>query len=213
MVEETEKVVKKSVFKKETTKKSNSIRKLVLNKDKERIAEKTKEKNASTSDNVDDKKESVKVEEISANQVRIVKTKIQKKSGPDKLNRTYATGKRKNAIAKVWLKKGSGKIIVNGKNISEYLQRPILEVEVNVPFVVTGTEDKYDVICTAIGGGLSGQAGAIKHGITKALLEYNTEAYRKLLKDAGLLTRDSRVVERKKPGLKKARKGQVFSKR
>jgi small subunit ribosomal protein S9 len=205
MVEKTEKIVKRPVFKKESAKKSSSIRKLGLNKDKEK-----KVVESETSNN---KKENVKIEEVSANQVRIVKTKIQKKSGPDKLNRTYATGKRKNAIAKVWLKKGSGKITINGKNISEYLQRPILEVEVSVPFVITGTEDKYDVICTAIGGGLSGQAGAIKHGITKALVEYNTEAYRKLLKDAGLLTRDSRVVERKKPGLKKARKGQVFSKR
>jgi len=108
---------------------------------------------------------------------------------------------------------GNGNISINGIEASKYLKRPILEVMVNVPFVVTETQGKYDVVCTVCGGGLSGQAGAIKHGIAKALNILNPEAYRKFLKSAGLLTRDSRIVERKKAGLKKARKGQVFSKR
>lgn len=154
----------------------------------------------------------VEVKEVSNNQVKIVKkTKI--KSKTDSLNRTYATGKRKDAVARVWLKKGDGKITINNKNATDYLKRPILDVIINIPFVITETQEKFDAFCTVSGGGLSGQAGAVKHGIAKALNELNEEAYRKALKSAGLLTRDSRVVERKKPGLKKARKGQVFSKR
>ncbi|MDR2760814.1 MAG: 30S ribosomal protein S9 [Rickettsiales bacterium] len=125
----------------------------------------------------------------------------------------YATGKRKNAVAKVWLKKGKGEIIVNKKPVDEYIKRAILEVIIRTPFEVTKTDGAFDVVCQAIGGGLSGQAGAIRHGIAKALTLLNSEAYRGDLKRAGLLTRDSRVVERKKAGLKKARKGQVFSKR
>lgn len=154
----------------------------------------------------------VEIKEVSINQVKMVKKNNEAKA-LDKLDRAYATGKRKNAIAKVWLKKGSGKFSINGKPAIDYLQRPILEVIVNVPFGVTDTEDKFDIICTVKGGGLSGQAGAIKHGISKALLIFNSEAFKGELKKAGLLTRDSRVVERKKPGLKKARKGQVFSRR
>ena len=125
---------------------------------------------------------------------------------------TYATGKRKNAIAKVWLSNGTGNITVNGKPADEYLKRAILGVIINQPFGKTGTEGKFDIDCTVLGGGLSGQAGAIKHAISIALQLLNPEL-RGVLKSAGFLTRDSRVVERKKAGLKKARKGQVYQKR
>ncbi len=127
-------------------------------------------------------------------------------------NTTYATGKRKNAIAKVWLSSGTGKITVNGKPADEYLKRAILGVIINQPFGITETEGKFDIDCTVLGGGLSGQAGAIKHAISIALQLLNPEL-RGVLKAAGFLTRDSRVVERKKAGLKKARKGQVYQKR
>lgn len=157
----------------------------------------------------------IDVKKISDGKVKIVKkeTEPKKKTNQGLNGRSYATGKRKNAIAKVWLVKGSGNIKINGVDALSYLKRPILEVIINTPFVVTDTTGKFDINCSVIGGGLSGQAGAIKHGISKALLNHNPEAYRKDLKSAGLLTRDSRIVERKKPGLKKARKGQVFSKR
>lgn len=157
----------------------------------------------------------IDIKKISEGKVKIVKkdTESKKKANQNFDGKSYATGKRKNAIAKVWLTKGGGNIKINGVDALDYLKRPILEVIINTPFVVTDTVGKFDIVCTAIGGGLSGQAGAIKHGISKALLNHNPEAYRKDLKSAGLLTRDSRIVERKKPGLKKARKGQVFSKR
>lgn len=156
----------------------------------------------------------VDIEKISESKIKIVKKEANtKKVKNNSNNGFYATGKRKNAIAKVWLKKGSGNIKINNLEALIYLKRPILEVMINTPFSVTDTKDKFDVVCNVLGGGLSGQAGAIKHGIAKAMLSFNSEAYRKNLKAAGLLTRDSRVVERKKPGLKKARKGQVFSKR
>jgi small subunit ribosomal protein S9 len=154
----------------------------------------------------------VEIKNISNERVEIVKKSSNKKD-LDIKGRAYATGKRKSAIAKVWLKKGKGDITINGKPANEYLKRAILDVIINIPFDVTNTKNVYDVACNVIGGGLSGQAGAIKHGISKALLVFNSEAYRKDLKHAGLLTRDARVVERKKAGLKKARKGQVFSKR
>ncbi|MDR2777691.1 MAG: 30S ribosomal protein S9 [Rickettsiales bacterium] len=131
----------------------------------------------------------------------------------DRSGRVYATGKRKDAVARVWLYRGNGNIIVNNIGALEYFRRPILEVMVNVPFTVTNTQGQFDVTCFVNGGGLSGQAGALKHAIAKAMLAHNPEAYRTELKLSGLLTRDPRVVERKKPGLKKARKGQVFSKR
>ena len=127
-------------------------------------------------------------------------------------NATYATGKRKNAIAKVWLSQGNGTITINGKPADEYIKRAILGVIINQPFQKTDTESKFDINCTVIGGGLSGQAGAIKHAISIALQLLNPEL-RGALKSAGFLTRDSRVVERKKAGLKKARKGQVYQRR
>jgi len=124
----------------------------------------------------------------------------------------YATGKRKESVATVWLKPGDGKITVNEKDYKEYFSRDTLVSMINEPLNVTGTVNSYDITATIIGGGVSGQAGALRHGISKALLEVNPE-YRTLLKKEGFLTRDPRVKERKKYGLKKARKRPQFSKR
>lgn len=130
----------------------------------------------------------------------------------DALGRAYATGKRKDAVARVWVKAGSGKIVVNGKDMSAYFARPVLQLIVNQPFQIAGVEGQYDVYATVAGGGLSGQAGAVKHGISKAL-QLHEPALRAPLKAAGFLTRDSRVVERKKYGKAKARRSFQFSKR
>ena len=130
----------------------------------------------------------------------------------DKLGRAYATGKRKNAIARVWIKPGSGKVVVNGKTMAEYFARPVLQMILRQPFTVANVEGQFDVMATVAGGGLSGQAGAVKHGVSKALQLYEP-ALRGALKAAGFLTRDSRVVERKKYGKAKARKSFQFSKR
>jgi len=130
----------------------------------------------------------------------------------DKLGRAYATGKRKNSIARVWLKKGTGKVVINDIEAPKYLKRAILVTIMNQPFEVTGMEGVYDITATVKGGGLSGQAGAVRHGIAVALQRFNPSE-RDTLKKAGLLTRDPRVVERKKPGRKKARKGRTYKKR
>ncbi len=130
----------------------------------------------------------------------------------DELGRSYATGKRKDAVARVWIKPGSGKVVVNGKAMDAYFARPVLQMILRQPFTVAGVEGEFDVMATVKGGGLSGQAGAVKHGISKALQLYEP-ALRPALKAAGFLTRDSRVVERKKFGKAKARKSFQFSKR
>ncbi len=130
----------------------------------------------------------------------------------DALGRSYATGKRKDAIARVWIRPGSGKVTVNGKEINTYFARPVLQMILKQPFQVAGVEGQFDVMATVVGGGLSGQAGAVKHGISKALQLYDP-ALRPALKAAGFLTRDSRVVERKKYGKRKARRSFQFSKR
>ena len=130
----------------------------------------------------------------------------------DELGRSYATGKRKDAVARVWIKPGSGKVVVNGKDMSGYFARPVLQMILRQPFTVAGVEDQFDVMATVKGGGLSGQAGAVKHGISKALQLYDP-SLRGALKAAGFITRDSRVVERKKPGKRKARRSFQFSKR
>ena len=130
----------------------------------------------------------------------------------DQKDRAYATGKRKNSIARVWLKKGDGKISINGKNLESYFSRPVLQMIVNQPLEVIQSVGSYEIMATVKGGGLSGQAGAIRHGISKALTLYDT-GLRAPLKKVGFLTRDSRVVERKKPGLAKARRSFQFSKR
>jgi len=125
----------------------------------------------------------------------------------------YATGKRKEAVAKVWLKPGSGNITINGKTLDEFLGgREALKLRVKWPLMLTKQEGSVDIIVTVFGGGFAAQADAVKHGISKALVEYAPE-FRQILKPAGLLTRDSRVVERKKYGKKKARRSPQFSKR
>ena len=130
----------------------------------------------------------------------------------DETGRSYATGKRKDAVARVWIKAGAGKITVNGKAMNTYFARPVLQMVIGQAFSVAGVEDQFDVKATVKGGGLSGQAGAVKHGISKALCLYEP-SLRGALKSAGFLTRDSRVVERKKYGKPKARKSFQFSKR
>ncbi|MGQ0610364.1 MAG: 30S ribosomal protein S9 [Paracoccaceae bacterium] len=130
----------------------------------------------------------------------------------DKLGRSYATGKRKNAVARVWVKPGSGKVTVNGKEMAAYFARPVLQMILKQPFTIANVEGQFDVVATVAGGGLSGQAGAVKHGISKALQLYEP-TLRGALKAAGFLTRDSRVVERKKYGKAKARRSFQFSKR
>jgi small subunit ribosomal protein S9 len=130
----------------------------------------------------------------------------------DDLGRSYATGKRKDAVARVWLKPGAGRITVNGRDLETYFARPTLRMIINQPFVTAERAGQYDVICTVKGGGLSGQAGAVRHGISKALTYYEP-TLRPVLKSGGFLTRDSRVVERKKYGRAKARRSFQFSKR
>ena len=130
----------------------------------------------------------------------------------DALGRSYATGKRKDAVARVWIKPGSGKVTVNGRDMNTYFARPVLQMVLRQPFSVAGVAGEFDVMATVKGGGLSGQAGAVKHGISKALQLYEP-SLRAPLKAAGFLTRDARVVERKKYGKRKARRSFQFSKR
>ncbi len=130
----------------------------------------------------------------------------------DKQGRSYATGKRKNAVARVWVKPGKGKITVNEREVEAYFMRPVLRMLITQPFMATNRLNEFDVVCTVAGGGLSGQAGAVRHGISKALTYYEP-SLRPALKAGGFLTRDPRVVERKKYGRKKARRSFQFSKR
>jgi small subunit ribosomal protein S9 len=130
----------------------------------------------------------------------------------DALGRSYATGRRKDAVARVWIKPGKGDITVNGKRVGQYFARPVLRMLITQPFLVADRYNQFDVYCTVTGGGLSGQAGAVRHGISRALTYYEPEL-RGILKAAGFLTRDPRVVERKKYGKAKARRSFQFSKR
>jgi small subunit ribosomal protein S9 len=130
----------------------------------------------------------------------------------DKLGRAYATGKRKDAVARVWIKPGAGKVMVNSREVEVYFARPVLRMMIQQPLVAAQRAGQYDVICTVTGGGLSGQAGAVRHGLSKALTHFEPEL-RGVLKKGGFLTRDSRVVERKKYGKAKARRSFQFSKR
>ena len=144
--------------------------------------------------------------EIDHNNEKSVISKI------DKLGRSYATGRRKDSTARVWVKKGSGQIKINGKEMNLYFSRPVLQMQLNHVFEIANRNNEFDIIATVKGGGLSGQAGAVKHGISRALSYFEPDL-RKPLKAAGLLTRDSRSVERKKYGKAKARKSFQFSKR
>jgi len=130
----------------------------------------------------------------------------------DALGRSYATGRRKDAVARVWVKPGKGEITVNGKKVGQYFARPVLRMLITQPFLVADRYNQFDVFCTVKGGGLSCQAGAVRHGISRALTSYEPDL-RTILKAAGFLTRDSRVVERKKYGRMKARRSFQFSKR
>lgn len=130
----------------------------------------------------------------------------------DAKGRSYATGRRKESVARVWLKPGAGRITVNGRDVETYFARPVLRMIMNQPFEAAGRAQQFDVICTVKGGGLSGQAGAVRHGISRAMVAYDP-SLRGALKVGGFLTRDSRRVERKKYGLRKARRSFQFSKR
>ena len=130
----------------------------------------------------------------------------------DKQGRAYATGKRKDAVARVWIKPGAGKVMVNARDVEVYFARPVLRMMIQQPLTVSSRQGQFDVVCTVSGGGLSGQAGAVRHGLSKALMRYEPEL-RGVLKRGGFLTRDSRVVERKKYGRAKARRSFQFSKR
>lgn len=130
----------------------------------------------------------------------------------DKQGRAYGTGRRKDATARVWVKRGSGKITINGKSLEKYFARPVLRMVINQPFAVLQSEGKFDVTVTVAGGGLSGQAGAVRHGISRALDAYDP-SFRPALRKSGFMTRDSRTVERKKYGRAKARRSFQFSKR
>ena len=130
----------------------------------------------------------------------------------DKQGRAYATGKRKNAVARVWIKPGGGQVVVNEKPVEVFFSRPVLRMLIQQPLVAANRQGQYDVVCTVSGGGLSGQAGAVRHGISKALTNFEPDL-RPVLKHNGFLTRDARVVERKKYGKAKARRSFQFSKR
>ena len=130
----------------------------------------------------------------------------------DELGRSYGTGRRKDAISRVWMKPGKGVVIVNGKPLMDYFARPVLQMMLMQPFAIADRLNQYDIHCTVKGGGLSGQAGAVRHGLSRALVAYEP-GLRPLLKKHGFLTRDARVVERKKYGRRKARRSFQFSKR
>ena len=151
------------------------------------------------------------IEDLKNNDSALENTPLPEKK-VDEHGRAYATGKRKNAVARVWLKPGSGIIIINGKISDDYFARPVLRMLINQPLVAAERVDQFDVTCSVTGGGLSGQAGAIRHGISKCLVNFEPEV-KKILKPGGFLTRDSRVVERKKYGRAKARRSYQFSKR
>ena len=151
------------------------------------------------------------IEDLKNNDSALENTPLPEKK-VDEHGRAYATGKRKNAVARVWLKPGSGIIKINGKISDDYFARPVLRMLINQPLVASDRKEQLDITCSVTGGGLSGQAGAVRHGISKALVLFEPEL-KKILKSGGFLTRDSRVVERKKYGRRKARRSFQFSKR
>lgn len=148
----------------------------------------------------------------SAKSATAVKATKEKASAASNELTTYSTGRRKSAVARVWVKRGTGKITVNGKSFEQYFARPVLRMIINQPFAAIDRIGNFDITCTVVGGGLSGQAGAVRLGISRALDEYDS-VFHKPLRTGGFLTRDSRVVERKKYGHKKARRSFQFSKR
>ena len=227
---EEKKEVKKAPAKKATAKKeAKTTVKTVVKKTVAKEDGKTKKVNTTVNTvvetkvsrgskkSLDDLKDVVKEAEAPAKEAKVEVKAEPKAAEPrqpkkDKFGRSQAVGKKKDAIARVYLKLGKGKITVNDRDLKDYFPRPVLQMIINQPFAVTAREGQYDVVCTAIGGGLSGQAYALRHGISRALDLFEPELHT-ALKKAGFLTRDSRVVERKKPGLSKARKRFQFSKR
>ena len=160
----------------------------------------------------EENKETNSLDDLSKLKVDDIEEVVVNEPKIDKLGRSYATGRRKESTARVWVKRGTGKILINGKEMISYFARPVLQMQLNFVFDVTERKDQFDVIATVKGGGLSGQAGAVRHGLSRALSLFEPDL-RKPLKTAGMLTRDSRVVERKKYGRAKARKSFQFSKR
>ena len=158
------------------------------------------------------KKDLTTVETPVAEEATVVEAPAVREPKKDQWGRSQSVGKKKNAIARVIIKLGKGKITVNGRDMANYFPRPVLQMIINQPFAVTNREGQFDVDCTICGGGLSGQAYALRHGISRCLDLFEPELHT-TLKKAGFLTRDSRIVERKKPGLSKARKRFQFSKR
>ena len=152
------------------------------------------------------------VAEAPAADVPVKDEPVKREPKLDKFGRAYGTGRRKDAVARVWIKKGSGKVVVNKKDQDKYFERPTHLLVLNQPFLVADRVNQYDVICTVKGGGLSGQAGAVRHGISRALENFEPEL-RPALKKAGMLTRDDRIVERKKVGKHKARRSKQWAKR
>ena len=160
----------------------------------------------------EENKETNSLDDLSKLKVDVKEEIVVNEPKIDALGRSYATGRRKESTARVWVKRGTGKILINGKEMISYFARPVLQMQLNFVFDVTERKDQFDVIATVKGGGLSGQAGAVRHGLSRALSLFEPDL-RKPLKTAGMLTRDSRVVERKKYGRAKARKSFQFSKR
>ena len=218
------------VAKKETTKKTTATKSAAKKETKTVVKKSAAKDKAKTVKTVVETKVSRKAKSLDALKTIAVEktimeapvaqteaTKAPKANEPrqpkkDKFGRSQAVGKKKDAIARVYIKLGKGKITVNERDIKDYFPRPVLQMIINQPFAVTNREGQFDVMCTATGGGLSGQAYALRHGISRALDLFEPELH-SALKKAGFLTRDSRVVERKKPGLSKARKRFQFSKR
>ncbi len=209
--EATETATDTPAVKKAPVKKATTAKKTV----KEAVAVETvKKPRAKKTETADSASEDTGLKALKAAKATTQKAAAPKKekSATDSKGRTYATGKRKTSIARVWIMPGTGKIQVNGKDFEAYFRRPILKMMINQPFGVANRVGAYDVMATIKGGGLSGQAGALKHGISKALVLADSEL-RAAIKQAGFLTRDSRVVERKHYGHKKARRSFQFSKR
>ena len=202
------KTTKKAADKKTATKKADKVSKVIVEKKVSKVAK----KNLEDLKTVETVVEAPVQEETPVETTKVVETPAKREPQKDKLGRSQATGKKKDAIARVFIKMGKGKITVNDRDFKNYFPRPVLQMIINQPFVVTKREGQFDVVCTATGGGLSGQAYALRHGISRALDLFEPELHT-ALKKAGFLTRDSRVVERKKPGLSKARKRFQFSKR
>jgi small subunit ribosomal protein S9 len=148
-----------------------------------------------------------------AQEIGVIKAAVNKAPKRDKLGRSYGTGRRKVAIARVWIKPGTGKITINKVDIKSYLKRETLFIHATEPLIATNNLDKFDVFCTTSGGGISGQAGAVRHGIARALDEYDPVLYHVAMRSGGFLTRDDRMVESKKYGRHKARRSTQFIKR